>query len=285
MIFSYSKRSKPHMFSTMLGAEHSVQITTFWLITAMLVSCQLRGGAIPNPELEAASGPPVVVIGFVGGFIRHDNPAHGGVQLAALLRKEHPSGVYVRVFENHRREEAHEVILRLLDTNHDGKLSDEEKQKGRIIIYGHSWGGSETVALAKVLQSESIPVLLTVQVDSVAKIGEDDSLIPPNVAEAVNYYQTNGILHGRARIRAADPSRTQIIGNYHFDYGSHQIRCEGRPWYAYVFTYPHLAIECDPTVLKQIEALIRSKLPEESNSPTAPLRHPRAKSLSRARPT
>jgi hypothetical protein len=241
-------------------------MTLLCLLVSTVVACIPTVSTIQNPSKATSVKPPVMVIGFVGGFIRHDNLAHGGVQLAAQLQKDYPSGVYVRVFENRYRKAAQKAILEILDTNHDGKLSDEEKQKAQIIIYGHSWGGSETVGLAKVLQSEGIPVQLTIQVDSVAKIGEDDSVVPANVAKAVNFYQTNGILHGRPQIRAQDPSRTQILGNYHFDYGSHQIHCEGLPWYSCVFTYPHVAIDCDPTVLKQVESLIRSKLPEETNA-------------------
>ena len=39
------------------------------------------------------------------------------------------------------------------------------------------------------------------------------------------------------------------------------IKIKVKTWHI-VFTYPHVAIESDPTVLKQLEALIRSKLPE-----------------------
>ena len=48
--------------------------------------------------------PPVIVIGFVGGFIRHDNLVHSEVQLAARLRKAYPSGVDVETFESYRGE-------------------------------------------------------------------------------------------------------------------------------------------------------------------------------------
>ena len=251
------------MCTTARGVE---QMTKLCFLISTLLAWYARDVLSPNPRAETSPKPPVLVIGFVGGFISHDNLAHGGVQLAARLRKDYPSGVYVKVFENHCSEDAHKEILRLLDTHHDGKPSDEEKQKAQIIIYGHSWGGSETVALANVLQSDGIPVLLTIQVDSVAKIGEDDSLIPSNVTEAVNYYQSNGIIHGRPQIRAVDPSRTRIIGNYRFDYSSHPIQCEGYPWYAYVFERPHIAIECDPSVLGRIDFLIRSKLPKETEA-------------------
>ena len=54
----------------------------------------------------------------------------------------------------------------------------------RIVIFGMSWGASEAVTLARQLEADDIPVLLTVQVDSIAKIGEDDELIPANVSEA-----------------------------------------------------------------------------------------------------
>jgi hypothetical protein len=208
-----------------------------------------------------------IVIGFVGGFISHTNAVHGGVQLAERLRKEYTQ-VHVEVFENHRGERAHQEILRLLDANHDGKLSPEEKQSARIIIYGHSWGGSETVALARELQSDGIPVLLTIQVDSVSKIGEDDSLIPANVEQAANFYQTNGYLHGRPEIRAADPARTKILGNIRFDY-SNPIQCNGYSWLARAFEKPHIEIECDPNVINRVESLIRSNLPAAAPSPSA----------------
>ena len=92
--------------------------------------------------------PPVIVIGFVGGFIRHDNVAHSEVQLAAHLRKAYPVGVDVETFESYHRGKARKRVLNFLDTNHDGALTLEEKRNARIVIYGHSWGGAEALALA-----------------------------------------------------------------------------------------------------------------------------------------
>jgi hypothetical protein len=156
---------------------------------------------------------PAIVIGFVGGFIKHDDPVHSEVQLAARLRAEYPTGVDVETFESHRGEKAHREILKLLDTDHNGTLTEEEKNNARIILYGHSWGGSETVTLARALGKDGFPVLLTLQVDSISKPGSNDTLIPANVAQAVNFYQSNGLLHGHREIRAADLARTRIIGN------------------------------------------------------------------------
>lgn len=236
----------------------------------MFTALGQAGSASRAAKGEASATSPVIVIGFVGGYIAHDNLIHGGVQLAAHLRKDYPSaGVHVEVFENHRGEDAHGEILRLLDTNQDGKLSLEEKLGARIIIYGHSWGGSEAVTLARELQNDGIPVLLTIQVDSVAKHGEDDSLIPINVARAANFYQPNGLIHGRAEIHAADPARTKIIGNFRFDYNSNPVHCAGYPWFAIAFEYSHIEIECDPNVLNRVETLIRSELPPPKPSQAA----------------
>ena len=186
---------------------------------------------------------------------------HSAVQVAAHLRHDYPSGVYVEVLENRRREKAHAEIVRLVDIDRDGTLSAEEKQNARIILYGHSWGASAAVTLARELGREGIPVLLTVQVDSVAKRGENDRVIPANVAEAANFYQPNGFVHGQPRIRAADPARTHIIGNFRFDYKTTPINCKQYPWYDRLFMKSHIEIECDPKVWTQVESLIHSRLP------------------------
>lgn len=210
---------------------------------------------------EHSANPPFIVIGFVGGFVRHDDNVHSGVQLAARLRRDYPSGVYAEVFENRHGDQAYQQVLKLLGTNHDGKLSDEEKRGARIIIYGISWGGSQTVTLARELAAERIPVLLTIQVDSIAKQGQNDKTIPANVAEAVNFYQPNGLLHGEPLIQAENPTRTRILGNYRFEYASVPYNCADYPWYDRWLTREHTQIECDPAVWGRVEALIRSKLP------------------------
>jgi hypothetical protein len=212
-------------------------------------------------ENAIAAKAPVIVVGFVGGFVRHDNAVHSPVQLAARIREGYPSGVQVEVFENRRREQAYQEILKLLDADHDGELSEEEKRGAQIIIYGMSWGGSETVALARELGEQKIPVLLTVQVDSVAKLGENDAVIPANVAEAANFYQAEGLLHGQTAIRAAEGASTRILGNFRIAYGEKTLKCGNYPWYDRVFMKYHTEIECDPAVWKQVETLIRSKLP------------------------
>lgn len=232
-------------------------------------------GAKPGDGERKAVRPtaaPTIVIGFVGGFVGHENAVHSPVRVAAKLKREYPDGVYVEVFENHRREEAYRRILQLLNVSRDGKLSEEERRDARIVIYGMSWGGTETVALAKELKAQKIPVLLTVQVDSVAKIGEDGGVIPANVGEAVNFYQDNGLLHGRAKIRAEDAARTRILGNFRYDYKTKPLVCEGYPWWDRMLTKYHTEIECDPAVWGRVEGLIREKLPAlEKSGPAGSL--------------
>jgi hypothetical protein len=230
-------------------------------VTGLLQAGPVRF-ALPVATVSATS--PAIVIGFVGGFIRHDNIVHSEVQLAARLRKEYASSTVVDTFENRNGDKAYREIISLLDANHDGTLSSEEKRSARIIIYGHSWGASEGVTLARRLEKDGIPVLLTVQVDSVAKIGETDGFIPANVTQAANFYQLDGLLHGAPQIRAADATRTQILGNFRFSYQTIPYSCTGYPWYNRIFMKAHVQIECDPEVWNQVESLIRSQL-----SPTA----------------
>jgi hypothetical protein len=221
-----------------------------------------EGNAAADEAAKAdAPTPKIIVIGFVGGHVRGDDAAHSAVQLAARIREDYPSGAYINTFANRQGEDAHQAVLHALDANNDGQLSAAEKHNARIVIYGHSWGASETVALADALNRDGIPVLLTIQVDSVMKRGENDAVIPPNVAQAVNYYQTDGLLHGRRTIRAADPTRTRVIGNFRFAYGTKPIACEAAyPWWDRLAMQQHIEIECDPKVCHEIEQLIRATL-------------------------
>lgn len=211
-----------------------------------------------SPNSAASSSN--IVIGFVGGFVSHDSPNHGPIQLAQQIRRTVPKDTYVRMFENRRRRQAYEAVLRLLDTNHDGILSHAEKTRARIILFGHSWGASAAVMLARDLRRVGVPVLLTVQVDSVAKLWQNDSVIPDNVAEAVNFYQPHGLVHGRARITAADPAKTEILGNYRFDYRKNPVQCEKYSWWDRNFTPSHMQSECDTHLWSQVENIVLQHL-------------------------
>jgi len=211
----------------------------------------------------------VIVIGFVGGFVRHDDARHPEVRFAGLLRERYPSVVHAEVFSNHDGKNALRRVLQLLDANRDGLLTADEKEQASIIIYGHSWGGSQTVTLARQLGQQGVPVSLTIQVDSVHKPGHDDAVIPPNVRNAINFYQTKGLIHGRSSIRSADPSRANFIGNFQMTYQDHRINCDNYPWIARHLNKPHHEIENDPLVWEQIASMIDTELSKRKAAPEA----------------
>ncbi len=247
------------------------------LLTLSLLTTPLARAA--EAAARPASAPSSIVIGFVGGFVGHDNLRHGPVQLAQRIRESLPRDTYVHVFENRRRRMAYDAIMRLLDTDHDGALSAVEKARAHIILFGHSWGAAAAVLLARDLRRAGIPVMLTVQVDSIAKSWQEDGVIPDNVAEAINFYQPHGILHGRTTITAADPGRTQVLGNFLEDYKKNPIACPQATWFARTFTAGHMESECDPQVWSKIEGLVRQRLalilPSASASASgAPAQHP-----------
>ena len=202
----------------------------------------------------------LIVIGFMGGNVRATNLVHREATVAADLQRRFPAAMHTAVFANGDSRKALATLLDLLDENRDGCLSLEEKTTARIVLYGHSWGASETITLARRLNALHIPVLLTVQVDSVQKPAEDDATIPPNVHQAINFFQTEGILHGRQTIQAADPAKTTILGNFQSSYRTTPVALDGFPWFARTFMKQHIEIENDPAVWNQIEALIGAQV-------------------------
>jgi hypothetical protein len=261
--------------SSLIRRRHSRALPILFLVALLPVlppSLLAQGGnkllsagtaAPPSTAADVSAAPQTIVIGFLGGFVRHDDAVHSEVQLAQHLRHEYPASVHVEAFENRRREDAHKLILSLLAADGNGKPTDEQKHAARVILYGHSWGANAVVALARDLQSDGVPVLLTVQVDSIAKNGQNDGLIPGNVAQAINFYQDKGFLHGQRQIRAADAGRTQILGNFRMDYAANPIACPQYPWFDKIFMRSHIEIECDPSVWQRIETLIREQLPAQ----------------------
>lgn len=230
----------------------------------MLAATLFTNARAQTPVVSPESLPkvaPLIVIGFMGGNVSAGNLVHREALVAKELQQRYPLGLHAAVFANHDWQKALHTVLQLLGAKGDGRLSTAEKSAARIVIYGHSWGASETVTLARRLNTLGIPVLLTIQVDSVAKSNEDDRSIPPNVRQAVNFYESEGLLHGRSLIAAMDPAQTRILGNYLSSYREHPVSCAGYPWFARIFMRPHIEIENDPQVWSKVDALIRTQMP------------------------
>jgi hypothetical protein len=109
------------------------------------------------------------------------------------------------------------------------------------------------------LEALRIPILLTVQIDSV---GRRDRTLPANVMNAANLYQDNGwFISGEHPIVAADPSQTAILGNWKFDYDQPpgvDISVEDLPWYKTAFRVAHSKMDRDPRVWGLAEELVSS---------------------------
>jgi hypothetical protein len=217
---------------------------------------------------SSQTAPQVIVVGFLGGFVPHDEPHHPEVRMIQELRQEYPKGAYFDLFENRKVGVAYNTILKLLGTKEGDALSDDQKRQVPIILFGHSWGASAVVNLSRKLERAGIPVTLTIQIDSVAKPFQNDWLIPANVLEGVNFYQTHGLIHGRRKIAAADPTHTTILGNFLWEYKGEPAECHGFSWRGRLLSKGHTQIECDHKVWLQVKALMGPHLPSPVQTQT-----------------
>ncbi len=202
----------------------------------------------PLPECQ------ILVLGFMGGREPWNNDERNVRKLALKLRSMNDPGISIETVENKKRSLAIELISNAFDRNRDGKLDERERSSIRLILYGQSFGGAAVVKLARQLKKMDVPVLLTVQVDS---IGRGDRVIPLNVARAANLFQRNGwFIRGEPEIVAEDPSRTTIIGNFKYDYSHKQIDLSKVPLMKKAFRVAHTRMEYDPDVWAKVEELI-----------------------------
>jgi pimeloyl-ACP methyl ester carboxylesterase len=237
------------------------------LAVLLLPWCLFAQQPVVNPAIIKTPSPGLIVVGFAGGFIKRNSAYHGEIALALHLRDQYSNSIHSEIFENHHGNAAHREILHLI------AAQQIPRNEARVILYGHSWGASEAVDVARQLQHDGIPVLLLAEVDGVRKHNHNDGRIPANVAQAINFYQTEGLLHGRNTIDAADPSATRILGNIQLSYKDDDVATPGYPWLARAFTRRHIEIENDPRVWNRIQSMIlaqRSPL-ERSKDLTAAL--------------
>ena len=219
-----------------------------------------RLGDFTTPLPLAPGG--TLVLGFMGGRDHWNDATRAVRKLAMKLREANLPGLHVETVENTQRDVALRFVRQALDRNRDGTLDPDERGSARILLYGHSFGGAAVLKFARQLEKIGVPVLLTVQVDSV---GLDDAEVPPNVARAANLYQRNGLfIQGEPEIRAVDPARTQILGNLRFDYSRKEIDLSREPWHKTLFRRAHAKMEHDPEVWQLVEKLIREAAAPES---------------------
>ena len=225
-----------------------------WAVIMAVVCCPVLW-AQRFSDLEAPTPLPpgsTLVIGFLGGFDRW-NDAHKSVRQLTLKLRETP-GVYAESISNRNRKLALKLIRNALDTNRNGHLDIEERAHARIILFGQSWGGAAVVATARDLKQLGVPVLLTVQVDSV---GLHDQEIPPNVLEAANFYQHDSLtVQGERKIHAADPTKTRILCNVRVSYRHRSVDTSNASWFRRTFGGSHVKMEQDPSTWSRVEQYI-----------------------------
>ena len=96
-------------------------------------------------------------------------------------------------------------------------------------------------------------MLLTVQVDSV---GLRDKVIPPNVAAAVNFFQHDLLtVRGEREIRAEDPARTRILGNFQATYLFRRVKGDDPSWFRHKLGGSHAKMELDPATWDLVRAV------------------------------
>jgi len=225
-----------------------------WVIVAAVLCCTVLQAQRLYDMVTPTPLPPgtTLVIGFLGGYERWDDEHRSIRQLTLKLRNR--PGVYAESIANHNRAVSLKLIRRALDTNRNGKLDPDERARARVILYGQSWGGAAAIATAEDLDKLGVPVLLTVQVDSV---GIHDQMIPANVLAAVNYYQHDPLtIQGRQQIRAADPAKTRILGNFAATYTRRSIDETNASWARRTFGGSHAKMELDPAIWSQVERYI-----------------------------
>jgi hypothetical protein len=178
--------------------------------------------------------------------------------LALELREIQIPGVHIETVENKKRALALRLVQEAFDLDHNGILDEAERAATRLILYGQSFGGAATVKFSRQMRDLGIPVVLTIQIDSV---GVGDEVIPSNVRRAANLYQNNGILiQGEARIRAEDPSRTEVIGNFEYDYTNKEIDISFVPWHKKIFRISHTKMNYDQEVWDRVKELVLSEI-------------------------
>ena len=227
------------------------------LVMALIATRQAAGQAYWDFRTPLPVAPDsTLVIGFLGGWEHWNDENRGVVRLARRLREE--PEVFAETIENHRERLALELIRKALDRNSDGVLEPEERAGARIILYGQSLGGGAVVKLARDLAALDIPVMLTVQVDSV---GHGDGVIPANVHAAANLFQHDGPpIMGRGSIRAADSSRTRILGNFQYHYWFRNVDMSSASWARKTLGGAHARMEQDPRVWARVEGFIRQAI-------------------------
>ncbi len=243
----------------------------FFVILAALLSLQAGCASFRGKQYHhfSTSTPlksdQTLVLGFLGGMERWDDESRGVRQVAIKLEAMNLPNVHVETLENRKRDLAIKFIQNVFDYNQNGFLEDWERDSARLILYGHSLGGAAVVKLSNDLKKMGVPVLLTVQIDSVGLL-YDDHIIPSNVKHAANLFQNDGwILQGEDKIEPEDPNKTKVIANIRFYYRDKNVDISSLSWERRLFSTPHVKMDADSEVWATVERMILSEIVDNTD--------------------
>lgn len=127
-------------------------------------------------------------------------PKNAKSTISSIRRKVVDHYNFARHYKTSIKDERLAIEAYATDTDDDVKdlaiafIEKNHQSKGKVIIYGYSWGGDTAVELAKDLNAKAIKVDLLVTIDSALGPFNGpavrDRTVPPNVKLNMNHYST-----------------------------------------------------------------------------------------------
>jgi len=196
--------------ASLLLSAHTVLLFGF-LLSLAVPSAAARSSAEAKASSEPVPGCKILYAGFVGAMETSNHKTSGVVQLRDTLRGPGYADVCAESFMPVAWESCRDWILSRFP-RHPGPLTEAESAEApRIILVGHSTGGWAMIRVARELRDKSIPVELTVQLDSV---GITDRTVPRNVKSSAIFHAWDMLMFLTTKsVRLEDPQHTKLIAN------------------------------------------------------------------------
>ena len=240
-------------------------------VIAVLLALQMGCAGLRGKQYHQFNAPTplrgdqTLILGFLGGLERWDDESRGVRKLATKIDAMNIPNVHIETLENRNRDLAIKFIQNTYDRDQNGFLDDWERNSARLILYGHSLGGAAVVEISRELKKMGVPILLTVQIDSVDLV-YDDHIIPSNVKRAANLFQSDGwILQGEDKIKPENPDKTKVLANIRFVYQGKNVDMSSLSWERKLFSIPHAKMDADPEVWATVEQMILSEIVDNTD--------------------